>query len=416
MSMHGSIRQRSIGSFELRVFTGTDPATGRRCYRSKTVRGNRAEAERELATMVEIVGRGPGIAARTTVVDLLEQWFTVASANWSPTTVRQTRSVLNRQLHPYLDAVFVADLTTAGIDSLYSHLLARGGAEERPLKPGTVKRVHVVLSSALSQAMRWGWIWDNPAERAHRITVVPTEPDPPSPDELHILLNHLRDREPAFYLFVMLGAMTGARRAQLLGLRWRNIDLQVGQIAFTNGYVEGPTGPVLAATKNKRSHTVELDESTINELRRHRDAVGRDRELDRNRFVFVDPDGDTWKPNRVTKAFQRHLVAAGLRPFRLHDLRHFMATQMLLDRVPIPIVSRRLAHRRVSTTLDFYAHVTPAGDLFAADALHNVIAMRPMRSKGGAVRRAGVPSPLPGYNTRRPRRTAVSRAGSIPAG
>jgi hypothetical protein len=54
--MHGSIRQRSIGSYELRVFTGTDPATGKRCYRSKTVLGNRAEAERELAIMVVIVG------------------------------------------------------------------------------------------------------------------------------------------------------------------------------------------------------------------------------------------------------------------------------------------------------------------------------------------------------------------------
>jgi hypothetical protein len=65
--MHGSILQRSIGSYELRVFTGTDPASGKRSYRSKTVRGNRAEAERELATMVEIVGRGPSLASRTTV-------------------------------------------------------------------------------------------------------------------------------------------------------------------------------------------------------------------------------------------------------------------------------------------------------------------------------------------------------------
>ena len=170
--MHGSIRQRSVGSYELRVFTGTDPATGKRRYRSKTVRGNRPEAERELATMVDIVGRGPSVASKTTVGELLEQWFTVASANWSRTTIRQTRSVLNRQLHPHLDTVVLADLTTARIDGLYSHLLARGGASGQALKPGTVKRVHVVLSSALAQAMRWGWIWDNPAERAHRITVV----------------------------------------------------------------------------------------------------------------------------------------------------------------------------------------------------------------------------------------------------
>lgn len=78
------------------------------------------------------------------------EWFTVASANWSPTTVRQTSSLLNRQVHPYLDSVFVADLTTGGIDNLYSHLLTSGGADEQPSKPGTLKRVHVALSSEFS--------------------------------------------------------------------------------------------------------------------------------------------------------------------------------------------------------------------------------------------------------------------------
>ena len=89
--------------------------------------------------------------------------------------------------------------------------------------------------------------------------------------------------------------------------------------------------------------------------------------------MFVDSDDAAWKPNWVTKAFQRHLVAAGLRRFRLHDLRHFMATQMLLAGVPIPIASRRLDHRRVSATLDFYSNVTPAGDRFAANALQAVM-------------------------------------------
>ena len=57
--------------------------------------------------------------------------------------------------------------------------LAGGGVSGQPLKPGTVQRVHVVLRAALAQAMRWDWIWDNPAEHAHRITVVSCEPEPP---------------------------------------------------------------------------------------------------------------------------------------------------------------------------------------------------------------------------------------------
>jgi hypothetical protein len=126
--MHGSIRQRSIGSYELRVFTGPGPDEWQRCYRSKTVRGSRVEAERELAAMVEIVGRGPSAASKTMAGELLEHWFTIASANWSPTTIRQTRSVLERQRHPHLDIVVVSDLTTARIDSRYSQLLTAARA------------------------------------------------------------------------------------------------------------------------------------------------------------------------------------------------------------------------------------------------------------------------------------------------
>ena len=154
--MHGSVRQRSIGSFELRVFTGVDPHTGKRCYRSKTVRGNRAEAERELALMVDAVGRGPGVAARTTMGELFERWFAIAETGWAPTTIRQTRSVLDRYLQPYLGARSVADLTTADIDDLYVRLRSSGGMGGRPLQPGTLARIHVVLRSCLSQAMRWG--------------------------------------------------------------------------------------------------------------------------------------------------------------------------------------------------------------------------------------------------------------------
>ena len=109
--MQGSMRQRSAGSWELRVFVGVDPGTGRRRYRSTTVRGSRAEAERELADMVAAVRAARDVGVRSPVADLLEVWFATASTTWAPTTVRQTRSVLDRYLHPHLGQVAVGDLT-----------------------------------------------------------------------------------------------------------------------------------------------------------------------------------------------------------------------------------------------------------------------------------------------------------------
>jgi hypothetical protein len=65
---------------------------------------------------------------------------------------------------------------------------------------------------------------------------------------------------------LVLAAFTGARRAQLLGLRWHNVDLATKRVSFSAGWVEGPDGPVLTATKTKRRHVVVLDPATVSVL------------------------------------------------------------------------------------------------------------------------------------------------------
>jgi len=192
-----------------------------------------------------------------------------------------------------------------------------------------------------------------------------------------MLLKYLAGADPRLHVFVTLAAFTGGRRAQLLGLRWRNVSLDATRVSFTAGWVEGPTGPVLAATKTRRRHAVDLDPGGLQVLRGHASGcrAANGGVLRPEGFLFSDdPYGErAWKPNRVTKAFVRARRAAGLREFRLHDLRHFMATQMLDADVPLPVVSRRLDHRRVSTTLDRYAHAVPGSDAIAAQTLWKVV-------------------------------------------
>lgn len=167
---------------------------------------------------------------------------------------------------------------------------------------------------------------------------------------------------------MVVAATTGARRAQLLGLRWRNINLDAATVSFSAGWVEGPNGPVLADTKTRRHHVVELDAQTTDVLAAHRDRCG---DPGRDGFVFSSPADATaaWKPNWVTKALSASGARRRLRPFPLHDLRHFMATELLERGVPVATVSGRLDDRRTSTPLNYYAHATPRGDRTAAETL-----------------------------------------------
>ncbi len=315
-AMAGSIRQRGSASWELRVYAGTVPETGRRRYQTMTVRGNRADAERELASLVARVVAVRAEGSGSSMGELLEAWFSTAAVSWAPTTIRQTRSVIDRYLLPRLGQVRIGDVTPAMIDALYAELAAGGGERRQGLSSGTLAQVNVVLRAALGQAVRWGWIWENRALSAHRIVVARREVSPPTPAELGVLFAYLRDRGPRLYVFSVLAAVTGARRAQLLALRWENVRSESLRVSFRSGWVEGPDGPVLAASKTKRSHVVDLDPVTF--------AVLTSLGPGRTGFVFSDDGGVTaLKPNRVTKAFIRCRRRAGLREFRLHDYAAF---------------------------------------------------------------------------------------------
>jgi integrase len=274
----------------------------------------------------------------------------------------------------------VNKLTTVDIDDVYRHLLRAGGADGRPLAAGTVHRVHVVLHRALTQAVRWEWVWLNPASSASPPRVAPAELRPPSPDQVQRLLRYVDDHDPDFATYLWLAASTGARRSQLLGLRWAEIDARHAAIGFARAYVEGPTGPVLRPTKTHRTYRVAVDDATIHRLIEHRRraevrAEANNVALADHAFVFsAAPDGSTpWLPNRVTKAFLRHLRRAGVGRFRLHDLRHFMATQMLAYGVAVVTVSQRLGHARASTTLNVYGHCIPGADRDAAHFISDLI-------------------------------------------
>jgi integrase len=370
--MTGSLRQRGINSWELRVYQGTDPTTRRQRYATRTVRGTRTDAQSALADMVAVANVAPAVGARTTMAELLERWFAISAPSWAPTTIRNTRSIIDRHLVPSLGTVLVRQLTTIEIDDFYARLLTDGRHDTKPLATGTVRRVHAVLHRALAQAMRWDWIWTNPAATAHRPGTEPTEMRPPTPAQVAQLLAHAANTRPLFHLFLVLAATTGARRGELLALRWLDIDLDHGSIAIQRALIEGPHGPVLAPTKTRRPHHIDLDHGTQALLQARRTQLDQATE---DMFLFTnDPAGARpWRPNWVTKHFIATRSAADAGHFRLHDLRHFMATQMLNHHVPLPVVAGRLAHARASTTLNVYAHAVPNGDRHAANLLHHIL-------------------------------------------
>ena len=231
-AVKGSIRQRGTNSFELRVYGGTDPASGRRRWLTRTVRGNRSDALRELKALAAHANVAPAVGAHTTVGALLDQWFARGRSTWSPTTIRNLTSIVERHLKPGLGDILVGDLTTAIVDEFYEDLRSEGRIDGKPLAVGTVRRIHSALHAALAQAQRWSWVFENVADQATPPRDVPAEMRPPTPVQVAQLLEFVA-RDPALHLYLTLAATTGARRGQLLALRWVDVDLVREASAFS---------------------------------------------------------------------------------------------------------------------------------------------------------------------------------------
>ncbi|MGQ0520502.1 MAG: tyrosine-type recombinase/integrase, partial [Actinomycetota bacterium] len=220
-------------------------------------------------------------------------------------------------------------LRPADIDACYAAMRKLPGRKSEFMSPAAIRRVHVVLHAALAQAVRWGWIPNNPADAASPPRVIPPDLAPPPPAGVARLLADVAVDDPELYAYLRLAVSTGARRSQLCGLQWRDVDLASGALTFARAVVDGPDGIVVKGTKTHRSYRVTVDVSTLAALAAHHTRMGERAEfcgvaLRRDGFVFSNaPDAATpWRPDVTSHRWRRARDRAGLDGVRLHDLRH----------------------------------------------------------------------------------------------
>jgi integrase len=425
------IRKRREG-LQVQVFAGRDPLTGRKRWVSRQVPGQTKAAYRAAkkveAQLLEQVDRGERREGRSrTVGELVERWL-----EWrqqvrpiSPVTVANYRGAIDRYIIPTLGRAKIHEVDAAIIDALYARVRAHGGkcrdcwkrvhrreaplrageryrprpgadeqAHERdcvrgwPLSASAVREVHSVLSGAFRQAVVWGWAAHDPAKLATPPASGRAEVSPPDAEGVGRLLATATQEDPELGLFVRLAVVLGARRGELIGLKWRDVDLARGEVLIASGVVRVAGRPLIDQdTKTHAKRRVAVGAETVELLRAHRArqaeaalAVGAT--LPPHAYVFShSPDcSQPISPDGVTHRFQKLAARLGVRG-RLHDLRHFMVTQLIAGGVDWRTVSGRAGHADGHMTLATYAHFQQAQDRQAAELMERLLA------SGGARRR-----------------------------
>lgn len=242
--------------------------------------------------------------------------------------------------------------------------------DDTPLKPGTIHTYHRVLSAVLCRAVKWHYIDNNPAAQAdlpsmaHHRAAYLDEP------EARRLLELLQGEHIMWRALVTFDLLSGLRRAELLGLRWCDVDLdnQLLHVRQTWNYLpkigcytdtpktEGSERPLKIS---RTAVLLLLDVQRWQE--RQKEALG-DAWLDQDNRIFTREDGAPLFPDSITRWFTGFIKRSGLPKVTVHSLRHTYASLMIADGVPLVNVSHSLGHAQVSTTSNIYSHVIASAE------------------------------------------------------
>ena len=359
------------------VYDGVDPQTGRERRRWHPAGTDRAEAGRladELATAA--ARRRSEQRVGLTLESFVDRW-------WLPAKKRQLRATTvdgyrrNLRLHilPTLGPVVLRELQPEDAEGLYEALLD-GGRHDRAggLAPKTVHEIHLLLRNIGDDAVRRGMLTSNPIRlaagpkfrRDHRRRRMAWDAH-----ELTAFLTHTRAH--VHHRSFWLAAHTGMRRGELLGLRWRDIDLDRRRLTIARGIVCVGTKLEESPGKTPNSaRTIDLDDTTVEVLARWRDSQHRLHDT-APAELFAKRDGQLLHPQTLSQAFERLVATTTLPRITLHGLRHTHATLLLKAGVPLKVVSERLGHSTPAFTMATYQHVLPGMQADAARTFANLL-------------------------------------------
>jgi integrase len=285
----------------------------------------------------------------------LDYWLEhVVAPNRRPATYALYEMTVRLYLKPALGTVPLTRLTPARVQAFLNGQLAAGESIRK------VQVMRTVLSSALARAMREELLIRNVARLVElpgwvRQTIVPW-----TVDEARSFLTVIRD-DPLYPAFVLL-LLYGLRRGEVLGLRWTDIDLDRGEIRVRQqiGRVSGELriGPVKTNAGRRDLPLLPLAGDML--AMRH-DAQAADREelgqaWQDNGLIFTTRTGRPVEPRNLTRSFHRICRANGIRPIKLHHLRHTTATLLKNLGVPARDAQLILGHSRLAVTQEIYTH------------------------------------------------------------
>jgi integrase len=311
--------------------------------------------------------------SKETLSDLLNAWFKNRQdlREGKFATLNNYRQMLDFYILPKLGAIPIQEITSDQLEGFFGELVKSGGKKNRPLSHSTYRACVNVLSMGLNYAVSKKKLAFNPIVNVKRLKGRTKPIIAYSMQEIKLLLNNLSTYR--LYAFFFLACHTGARRGELVALRWSDLNFnnQTLSINKTRGKSNGIDYEEDTTKNENGMRSIELSSDTVEILRAHKERQNLEQMVFGNAwqdtgYIFTKEDGSPIDPTRPYFIFKRALQELNLRNEPLHVLRHTHITELLRSGISPHIVAFRVGDT-VPTILETYASVIALDDRLSAD-------------------------------------------------
>lgn len=317
------------------------------------------EASRKLASFVTEIEKGNySNQSSITFVEMAQMFLDkYAKNNLSDTTVINYKCQLNKYILDEIGGYKLNKLKKLHIQDLANKLY-----EEYNLSSKTIKNYINLVSSILEKAIEWGYINNNVASNIN----IPKNYNKPKKEqeiynneEIKKLFEILQNESEPFKTMVYISFYTGARRGEVLALRWKDIDFDNNIIHIVQNKIRKVDGTKIKETKNKRSRSFVAPQILMTKIK---EIYNKQNKED---LLF------NYYPATYTRMWQEFIKRNSLKYITLHDLRHTNGSILASKGVDIVTIAKRLGHLP-ATASAYYLHAVSEEDKKASEKLDNL--------------------------------------------
>lgn len=352
--MMKGIRKTEKGKYQVTFDHGT--INGKRHKPTKTF-NTLEEAEKALTEFKYNKQRNFTVNVnKMTVSEFMNYWMeNYVKHKCEETTRYGYNNIIHKHIIPYFGELELQKLQPLHVQQYYNHLI-----DEKGLSANTVHKHHACIRKSLDFGLKQQLVYRNVADAVELPKKERFEGKSYNKEQLSELLRNVRNTNLEVPIY--LASLLGLRREEIVGLRWKNVDLKQRIISIVEVRTTAGKKVIVKGPKTDESRrTLHITDELLDVLLRHKAKQEHFKSLLKSEYVdsgyiYTKDNGKCYRVNSVTEQFSRFLKKHQLPKIRLHDLRHSFASILYSEGVDLKSISEALGHSDLATTNKIYTH------------------------------------------------------------